>query len=49
MYKVYGRPTYIFKTNTWFYGAFMWNSDFISGISFENDGERVTKIRLDSH
>ena len=49
VYKVYGRPTYIFKTNTWFYGAFMWNSDFISGISFENDGERVTKIHLDSH
>ena len=49
VYKMYGRPTYIFKTNTWFYGAFMWNSDFISGISFENDGERVTKIHLDSH
>lgn len=49
VYKMYGRPTYIFKTNTWFYGAFMWNSDFISGISFENDGERVTKIKIDAH
>lgn len=49
VYEVYGRPIHIFKTNTWFYGGFMWNSDFISGISFENDGERVTKIKLEAH
>lgn len=49
VYNVYGRPTYIFDNNAWFYGAFMWNSDYISGIYFDNDGERVTKVHLHSH
>ena len=49
VYNAYGRPTYIFDNNAWFYGAFMWNSDYISGIYFDNDGERVTKVHLHSH
>ncbi len=49
VYNAYGRSTYIFDNNAWFYGAFMWNSDYISGIYFDNDGERVTKIHLHSH
>lgn len=49
VYNAYGRPTYIFDNNAWFYGAFMWNSDYIVGIYFDNDGERVTKIHLHSH
>ena len=49
VYNAYGRPTYIFDNNGWFYGAFMWNSDYIVGIYFDNDGERVTKIHLHSH
>ena len=46
VYNAYGRPTHIFDNNAWFYGAFMWNSDYIFGIYFDNDGERVTKIRM---
>lgn len=44
VYEVYGRPTHIFDNNMWFYGAFMRDSDYIYGIRFINDGERVTKI-----
>ena len=44
VYEVYGRPTHIFDNNTWFYGAFMRDSDYIYGIRFINDGKRVTKI-----
>lgn len=46
VYNAYGRPTHIFDTNAWFYGTFMWNSDYIFGIKFSNDGEKVTKIEL---
>ncbi len=46
VYKVYGRPTHINSRNDWFYGAFIWSSDAKSGITFENDGEKVTKIRV---
>ena len=49
VYNAYGRPTHIFDNNAWFYGAFMWNSDYILGIYFDNDGERVTKIHLHYH
>ena len=49
VYNAYGRPTHIFENNAWFYGAFVWNSDYIFGIYFDNDGERVTKIHLHSH
>ncbi len=49
VYSAYGRPTHIFDNNAWFYGTFMWNTDYISGIYFDNDGERVTKIHLNSH
>ena len=46
VYKAYGRPTYINSRNDWFYGAFIWASDAKRGITFENDGEKVTKIRV---
>lgn len=46
VYNAYGRPTHIFDTNAWFYGTFMWKSDYIFGIKFSNDGEKVTKIEL---
>ena len=46
VYKAYGRPTHINSRNDWFYGAFVWASDAKSGITFENDGEKVTKIRV---
>ena len=46
VYKAYGRPTHINSRNDWFYGAFIWSSDAKSGITFENDGEKVTKIRV---
>ena len=46
VYKAYGRPTHINSRNDWFYGAFIWASDAKSGITFENDGEKVTKIRV---
>ena len=46
VYNAYGRPTHIFDNNAWFYGAFMWKSDYILGIYFDNDGEKVTKIRM---
>lgn len=46
VYKAYGRPTHINSGNDWFYGAFIWSSDAKSGITFENDGEKVTKIRV---
>ena len=46
VYNAYGRPTHIFDNNAWFYGAFMWNSDYILGIYFDNDSEKVTKIRM---
>ena len=46
VYKAYGRPTHINSRNDWFYGAFIWASDAKSGITFENDGEKVTKIRI---
>ena len=44
VYEVYGRPTHIFDDNVWFYGTFMWASDYIFGIKFINDGKKVTKI-----
>ena len=46
VYKAYGRPTHINSRNDWFYGVFIWASDAKSGISFENNGEKVTKIRI---
>ncbi len=46
VYKAYGRPTHINSRNDWFYGAFIWASDAKSGITFENDGNKVTKIRV---
>ena len=46
VYKAYGRPTHINSRNDWFYGVFIWPSDAKSGITFENDGEKVTKIRI---
>lgn len=46
VYQAYGRPTHINSRNDWFYGAFIWASDAKSGITFENDGEKVTKIRV---
>ena len=46
VYKAYGRPTHINSRNDWFYGVFIWASDAKSGITFENDGEKVTKIRI---
>lgn len=46
VYKAYGRPTHINSRNDWFYGAFIWASDAKRGITFENDGEKVTKIRV---
>lgn len=44
VYQAYGRPTYIFEDNAWFYGIFKWSTDYIYGIKFISDGERVTKI-----
>ena len=46
VYQAYGRPNYINSKNDWFYGYFVWSSDAIRGIYFENDGERVTKIKV---
>ena len=46
VFKAYGRPTHINSRNDWFYGTFIWASDAKSGITFENDGEKVTKIRI---
>ena len=46
VFKAYGRPTHINSRNDWFYGVFIWASDAKSGITFENDGEKVTKIRI---
>lgn len=46
VYQAYGRPTHINSRNDWFYGAFIWASDAKRGITFENDGEKVTKIRV---
>ena len=46
VYQAYGRPNYINSKNDWFYGYFVWSSDAIRGIYFENDGEKVTKIRV---
>lgn len=46
VYQAYGRPTYIFEGNAWFYGTFKWSTDRIYGIKFINDGERVTKILI---
>ena len=46
VYKVYGRPTHIFDDGSWFYGVFKWTTDYIGGIYFENDGVKVTKIRV---
>ena len=46
VYQAYGRPTHINSRNDWFYGAFIWTSDAKSGITFENDGVKVTKIRV---
>ena len=46
VYQAYGRPNYINSENDWFYGYFVWASDAIRGIYFENDGEKVTKIRI---
>ena len=46
VYKAYGRPTHINSRNDWFYGVFIWASDAKSGITFENNGEKVTKIRI---
>lgn len=45
VYKAYGRPTHIYRSNNeWFYGFFVWSGDAEDGIYFENDGTRVTKI-----
>lgn len=46
VYQAYGRPNYINSENDWFYGYFVWASDAIRGIYFENDEEKVTKIRI---
>ena len=46
VYEAYGRPVRIFDDNTWFYGVFIWRSDYMYGIKFINDGEKVTKIRV---
>ncbi len=46
VYQAYGRPNYINSKNEWFYGYFVWASDATSGIYFENDGEKVTKIEI---
>ena len=46
VYKVYGKPTYINSENEWFYGTFVWSSDAIRGIYFENNGRIITKIRI---
>ena len=44
VYEAYGRPVRIYEDNTWFYGEFIWRSDYVLGITFINDGEKVTKI-----
>ena len=44
VYETYGRPVRIFDDNTWFYGVFIWRSDYMYGIKFINDGEKITKI-----
>lgn len=45
VYKAYGRPTHIYRSNNeWFYGFFVWSGDAVDGIFFQNDGTRVTKI-----
>ena len=44
VYKVYGKPTYIFDDNAWFYGRFVWGGDNLFGIKFINDGTKVTEI-----
>ena len=44
VYEAYGRPVRIYDDNTWFYGVFIWQSDYVYGIKFINDGEKVTKI-----
>ena len=46
VYEAYGRPVRIYDDNTWFYGEFIWKSDYVYGIQFINDGEKVTKIRI---
>ena len=46
VYEAYGRPVRIYDDNTWFYGVFIWQSDYVYGIKFINDGEKVTKIRV---
>ena len=44
VYKVYGKPIYIFEDNSWFYGMFVWGGDNLFGIKFKNDGKKVTEI-----
>ena len=45
VYKAYGRPTHIYRSNNeWFYGFFVASGDTVDGIYFENDGTKVTKI-----
>ena len=44
VFKAYGRPAYIDKDNDWFYGHTY--PDNVIGISFVNDGYKVTKIEL---
>ncbi|EGS34599.1 hypothetical protein [Veillonella sp. oral taxon 780] len=46
VYEAYGKPVRIYDDNTWFYGEFIWKSDYVYGIQFINDGEKVTKIRI---
>ena len=46
VYEAYGRPVRIYDDNSWFYGEFIWKSDYVYGIQFINDGEKVTKIRI---
>ena len=44
VFNAYGRPAYINKDNDWFYGHTY--PDNVIGISFVNDGYKVTKIKL---
>lgn len=43
----YGWPTYVRdEYQLWFYGEYIPNSDYLSGIQFYHDGEKITKIRV---
>lgn len=46
VFTIYGRPTYVRdEAQIWFYGAYIPYSDYLSGIQFWHDNEKVTKIR----